>query len=287
MKRIIPLLLLLVAMVVLFAACGRGNDGGDAVVPEGNEGTNVTEPATEPDANEGGEQPEEVVIGRDDGILIMATSADFPPFEFVNDDGEYDGFDVHMARAIADILGKELVIQNMSFDAVIMAVTTGAADVAIAAITITDERRLSVDFTIPYFETTLVAIVQEDSDIVSIEQLTYARIAVQLGTTSDLMVEWNLPNAYVRRLLRAPDTVLELNTGGVDAIVIDRGVAEQFIHDSPGLRILEETLAYEEYAIAVNLNNPQLTADINAALEQLMASGELALIYDMFFGGDE
>ncbi|MCL2350181.1 MAG: transporter substrate-binding domain-containing protein [Defluviitaleaceae bacterium] len=220
--------------------------------------------------------------------LIMATSADFPPFEFVNDAGEFDGFDIHMARAIADILDMDLRIDDMDFGAVIMAVYTGAADVAIAALTVTEERRQSVNFTTSYFETALVAIVRQDSDITSTAQLHESGIAVavQLGTTSDLMVEWYLEDAEVVRLRTATDTIMELNTNQVDAIIIDRGVAEQFIEDAPGMRILPETLAYEEYAIAVNRDNTELLNRINDAIAQMKASGEFDRIYDMFFGGE-
>ena len=224
----------------------------------------------------------------DEDVLIMATSADFPPFEFINDQGEFDGFDVHMARAIADILGMELQIDDMVFDGVIVSVYTGAADVGIAAITVTEERLESVNFSIPYFQTALVAIVAYDSPITSTNQLHEPgiAIAVQLGTTSDIMVEWYLPDADVVRMRTATDTIMELSTGRSEAIVIDRGVAEQFIDTHPNLRILPETLAYEEYAIVISQDNPELLADINSALQQLMDNGELQRIYDMFFGGE-
>ena len=247
MKKVLSLMVLLVAMGVMFAGCGR-----------------------------------------DEGVLVMATSADFPPFEFINDAGEFDGFDVHMARAIADALGMELQIDDMAFDGVILSVYTGATDVAIAAITVTEERAQSVAFSIPYFQTALVAIVAYDSPITSTDQLHEpgTAIAVQLGTTSDIMVEWYLPYADVTRMRTATDTIMELSTGRSEAIVIDRGVAAQFIDSHDGLRMLPETLAYEEYAIAVSLENTELLADINSALQQLMDSGELQRIYDMFFGGE-
>ena len=217
--------------------------------------------------------------------LVMATNAEFPPFEFVNDDGEYDGFDVHIARAIADILGMELVINNMEFTAALAAVTTGQADVAIAAITIRPDRLEEMDFSIPYFETTIVAIVPEDSEITSPEQLEEPgmRIAVQFGTTSDIFCEDYLPEAVVTRLNRAPDTILELNTGRVDAIVIDRAVADQFIGDNPGLIILSEPLGSESYGIAVTKGNTELLNKINDALRELRQSGEYDRIFGMFF----
>ena len=217
------------------------------------------------------------------GKLIMATNAEFPPFEFINDAGEFDGFDVQLAKAIADKLDLELVVDNMQFDAIIAAIETGQVDVGIAAMTITEERLLKVNFTIPYFETTLVVIVPVGSDITSRDDLEYARIAVQLGTTSDLFVEDELENATITRLARAPDTVLELQSGNVDAIVVDRDVALQFIDSNPDLVMLPESLGEESYGMAVNKGNPELLAELNRVLNELKDSGEYDRIFDAWF----
>ena len=215
--------------------------------------------------------------------LVMATNAEFPPFEFVNDAGEFDGFDIHMARAIADKLDMELKIDDMEFTAALAAVSTGQADMAIAAITITEERLESMDFSDPYFETTIVAIVPQDSEITHPDQLSQARIAVQFGTTSDIICAWYLPDATITRLNRAPDTVLELRNGRVDAIIIDRAVADQFISDNPDLRILDEPLGTESYGIAVAKGNTELLDKINNALRELKSSSEYERIFALFF----
>jgi len=221
--------------------------------------------------------------GGPQGKLVMATNAAFPPFEYVNDDGDFDGFDVHMARAIAGKLNMELVIEDMEFTAALAAITTGQADVAIAAITIRPDRMETMDFSTPYFETTIVAIVPFDSDITSPSQLEDKRIAVQFGTTSDLFCEDYLPDAIVTSLNRAPDTVLELRNGRVDAIVVDKAVADQFIGDNPGLRILGEALGSESYGIAVQKGNSDLLGKINNALSELRSSGEYDRIFNLFF----
>jgi len=207
------------------------------------------------------------------GTLRMATNAEFPPFEYFDDDGNIVGFDVDLAQAIADLLGMELVIEHMGFEAVLGAVATGEADVAIAALTITPERAESVHFTIPYFETDLVVIVVEDSDITSPDGVGDLHIAVQLGTTSDIWVEANLPDAELTRLRSAPDTVLELTAGNVDAIIIDREVANQFVAENPGLRVLDEAIGVESYGMAVALDNEELLGHLNAALEYIKATG--------------
>ena len=223
-----------------------------------------------------------------EGELAMATNADFPPFEFINEAGEYDGFDVELARAIADILDKELVVLNMAFEAILPAIQTGQAHVGIAAMTITEERAESVNFTIPYFETSLVVIVTEDSAYTAPGDLTVdTRIVVQQGTTSDLSVTSNDDLGEPIRLQRPPDTVLELTTGRADAIVIDEEVANQFILDNPDLRIFPGIIDSDTYGMAVALDNTELLELINDALQQLKASNEYQTIFDRWFGGEE
>jgi len=220
---------------------------------------------------------------REENQLVMATNAAFPPFEFINDDGDFDGFDVQLAGAIAKELGMELVIDDMEFTAALAAVTAGQADVAIAAITIRPDRLETMDFSTPYFETTIVAIVPEGSGITHPDQLEDARIAVQFGTTSDIFCEDYLPDAIVTRLNRAPDTVLELQDGRVDAIVIDRAVADEFFREYPGLKIIDEPLGSESYGIAMQKGNTELLNKINAALTKLKQSGEYDSIFATWF----
>ena len=270
MNRIIKGLAMILALTMLAAAAFAC---GGPVAPT----TEAPAAAPEP-------EPESSLTIRP-GVLIMATNAEFPPFEFINDAGEFDGFDVHLANAIANVLGLELVVDDMEFGAIIAAIDTGMVDIGIAAMSITEERLETVNFTVPYFETTIVVIVPEDSDITSVEDLETATIAVQLGTTSDLIVEWELPDASVIQMNRAPDTILELRAGRADAIVIDADVANQFIGDNPDLILLDEILAVESYGMAVNKGNPELLAAINNALEELKNSGEYDRIFNMFFGG--
>ncbi|MCL2235668.1 MAG: transporter substrate-binding domain-containing protein [Defluviitaleaceae bacterium] len=255
MKKLIPIVLLISAFALLLTACGSEATGGS-----------------------------------DRPLLIMATSADFPPFEFINEDGEYDGFDVHMARALADILDMELRIDNMDFNGIIATIATGQADIGVAAISITEERLESVHFTVPYFETTQVVIVQNASPIQTPAELfamgADANIAVQVGTTSATVASFYLPDAQRHEFNMATALVMELNTGRVDAIVIDHAVANEFIADQPNFRILEDYLGIEEYAIAVAFGNEELLEQLNQAIQQWLGSDDHTRIYNMFFGGN-
>ncbi|MCL2014356.1 MAG: basic amino acid ABC transporter substrate-binding protein [Oscillospiraceae bacterium] len=258
MKRVFAVILTLAMLSMLLVACANGFQGSQSEQV-------VSEP--EPVESE----------------LIMATNAEFPPFEFINDAGDFDGFDVKLAEAIAKEIGMKLTIDNMNFDSIITAVTTERADAGIAAMSITEERLEEVNFTDPYFETTLVVIVPQDSSITSPSDLNDKNIAVQEGTTSDLFVTENEDLKEPQRFKKAPDTVVELKTGRVDAIVIDRGVADQFIGDNPDLKILDEDLGKEEYGMAVNKGNTELLTKINGAIKKLKESGEYQEIFDTFF----
>jgi len=249
MKRIFALVLALVMVAVVLAACG-------------------------PVANE----------------LIMATNAEFPPFEFMDDDGNFAGFDVDIANEIADRLGKTLRIENMAFDAIITAVQSGPGNmIGVAAITINEERALAVNFTDAYFETELVVIVPADSEIGSNDDLDGRNVAVQLGTTSDLFATGSdfFGPENITRMPNPPNLILELNSGRVDAIIIDKEVALQFVNDNPGLMILDdEPIGSDNYGIAVQMGQDQLLADINNALAEMKADGTYDAIFAYWFGGD-
>ena len=268
MKRILALVLGLAMAVVLLPALTACGNGDDPAPP--------TEPAYEPAAQFPFTE------------LIMATNAQFPPFEFFDDDGNIVGFDPDIANAIARRLGLTLRIEHMAFDAIIAAVQTGPANqIGVAAITITEERALAVNFTVPYFETELVVIVTEDSDIQTLDDLEGRSVGVQLGTTSDIFVE-NSPlfEEEPIRLTSPPDLIPALNAGQVDLIIIDREVAMQFIDDNPGLRMLEEPVGQDTYGIIVQQGQDDLLAAINNALTEMKADGEYDRIFAYWFGGE-
>ena len=275
MKRILALALGLVMIVALLAACAPATTDD----PPYNDTQNDT-------------QNEVPQWDWDFDELVMATNAAFPPFEFVDDDGNYAGFDVDIANALADRLGLTLRIDNMAFDAIITAVQTGPGNVVgIAAITITEERAQVINFTMPYFETELVVIVREDSDIMTHDDIEGRDVGVQLGTTSDLFVEnsarFDEDQIDVLRLQNPPDLIPALNVGQVDLVIIDREVALQFINDFPGLRMLEEPIGQDTYGIVVQQGQEALLAALNSALAEMKADGTYDAIFDYWFGGGE
>ena len=218
----------------------------------------------------------------------MTTNAAFPPYEMTTDDGDYEGIDVEIAGAIADKLGLELVIDNKDFDAALLAVQGGeAADMVMAGVTVTDERKAVMDFTDSYASGVQVVIVPEDSDIASIDDMQGKMIGVQRGTTGDLYCSDTVENGGFgeENVTPYPDgltAVQALNNGQVDCVVIDNAPAQEFVAANPGLKILDTEYANEDYAIGVAKGNTQLLDALNTAIAELKADGTIQAILDKY-----
>lgn len=217
--------------------------------------------------------------------LVMATNAEFPPYEFYEGD-EVVGIDAEVAAAIAKELGMELKIEDMAFDSIISAVTGGKADIGVAGMTVTDERKENVDFTDTYAKATQVIIVQEKSDIAGPDDLTGKKVGVQLGTTGDLYAD-DIEDAEVERYNKGFEAVQALQQGKIDAVVIDGEPAKEFVKEAEGLKILDEAFTEEEYAIAVKKGNDELVEKINKALGDLKDSGKLDEIVAKYIKADD
>ena len=207
------------------------------------------------------------------GTLVMATNAEFPPYEYY-EDGDIVGIDVEIAKAIAAKLGMELQIEDMAFDAIIPAVTSGKADFGAAGMTVTEERQRSVEFTDTYANSNQVAIMKEDSDITGSDALAGKIIGVQLGTTGDALAT-EIKDATVERYNKGLEAVQSLTQGKIDAVVIDQATAEAFVKKTEGIKILEEKMSEEEYAIAIKKGNMELVEKMNEAIKELKEEGKI------------
>jgi len=226
--------------------------------------------------------------GDSDNTLVMATNAEFPPYEFM-ENGEIVGIDAEIAKAIAEKLGKELKIENVDFDSLIPGVQTGKYDFVMAGMTVTDDRKEQVDFTQTYATGVQVIIVKEDSDIKTVDDLTAEganhKIGVQLATTGDLYCTWDIEDeklGTVERYNKGADAVMALQSGKVDCVVIDNEPAKVFVKNNPGLKILDTEYITEDYAAAVSKDAPELRADIDKALGELIADGTVAEIIEKY-----
>ncbi|MFV0364256.1 MAG: basic amino acid ABC transporter substrate-binding protein [Suipraeoptans sp.] len=221
----------------------------------------------------------------EDKTLIMATNAEFPPYEYYDGD-EIVGIDAEIAAAIADKLGLELKIEDMAFDSIVAAVNSGKADVGIAGMTVTEDRKKNVNFTDPYASATQVIIVQDGSDIKTPDDLTGKTVGVQLGTTGDIYAE-DIEDVNIERYNKGFEAVQSLSQGKIDAVIIDGEPAKKFIGSVDGLQILDEAFTEEEYAIAVAKDNEDLLKDINGALAELKESGDLDKIINKYITAEE
>ena len=221
------------------------------------------------------------------GKLTMATNATFPPYEMTTDAGTIEGIDVDTAQAIAEKLGLELQIDDMDFDAALLSVQQGKADIAMAGITVTDERMAVMSFSDSYATGIQSVIVPEGSDIASVDDLAGKKIGTQRGTTGYLYCSDTVENGgFGEENVVAYDDAIAatqaLNNGQVDAVVIDTEPAKAYVESNPGLKILDTSYAEEDYAIGMNKSNTALLEAVNAALEELKADGTLQAIVDKY-----
>jgi len=222
--------------------------------------------------------------GKSEDVLVMATSADFPPYEYLDGDTAI-GIDIEIAQAIAEELGMTLEIENMDFDAVITSVASGKADFGMAGLTVNEDRLVHVDFSESYTTATQVIIVSDSSEITGPDDLAGKKVGVQLGTTGDIYVE-DIEGAEVERYTSGHEAVLALTQGKIDAVVIDNEPAKVFVAQNEGLKILDQELTIEEYAIAVDKGNTELLDKINAALAKLKEDGTLDSIINKYINAE-
>ncbi len=215
------------------------------------------------------------------GTLVMATNAEFPPYEF-REGGEIVGIDVEIAAAIAEHMGMDFEVEDIAFDSIIPAVQSGKADFGAAGMTVTEDRKQSVDFSESYATATQVIIVKEDNaEIATPDDLEGKFIGVQLGTTGDIYAS-DIPDATIEQYNKGFEAVQALTQNKIDAVVIDGEPAKVFVSQNEGLKILDEAFTTEEYAICVKKGNTELLEGINAAIADLKESGELQAIVDKY-----
>ena len=219
------------------------------------------------------------------GKLTMATNATFPPYEMTTDSGEIEGIDVDTAKAIAEKLGLELQIDDMDFDAALLSVQQGKADIVMAGVTVTDERKAVMDFSDSYATGIQSIIVPNGSDIASPDDLAGKKIGTQRGTTGYIYCSDDFGDDAVVAYDDGLTAVQALKNGQVDAVVIDNAPATEYVAANPGLVILDTSYAEEDYAIGM-AKGSALEDAVNKALEELKADGTLQAIVDKYINAN-
>lgn len=207
--------------------------------------------------------------------IIVGTEASFAPYEYLEGD-EVVGVDMDIAKAIADYLGKELVIKNMDFDGALLAVQSGQVDFVAAGVSVDEERLKVMDFSVDYVDSTEVVVVNKENPTVSsIDDLNGKIIGVQQGNIADFWVEENVDAKEIRRYTKFGQAAEDLKNGKIDCIVMDNLPAEEMVTTNPELMILDGVLFEDKYAIAVKKGNKELLDAINTVIEKLKSEGKI------------
>lgn len=288
MKKFLVLLLATVMTMSLLTACG-GKDAApaDAAGSEADAAQSEAD-AAEPEADAA--ENETATTGSEalaDGILTVGTNAEFPPFEYVDDNGEPDGFDVALIKAIGEKLGVSVEVENMEFDSLVSSIGN-KIDVAIAGMTVTDERKKSVDFSDSYYDAVQYVIVPEGSEIATFDDLAGKAIGVQLGTTGDFIASDDVDGASVSQYNKAVDAVNDLINGRVDCVIIDKNPAlvfeAKFAGQVKAIDGAQFDFEVENYAIALPKGDTALADQINQALDELKADGTFDKLVEEYIG---
>ena len=223
----------------------------------------------------------------EEGELHMATNAAFPPYEMTDDAGGFEGIDVEIATAIAEKLGLELVVDDMDFASVIAAVQSGKADIAMAGLTVNEERKKNIDFTDSYATGVQVIIVPDGSEIKSVDDLSSdILIGCQEATTGYIYCSDDYGEDAVVAYTNGATAIQALLAGKVDCIVIDSEPAKQFVEANEGLSILDTEYVTEDYAIGISKENTALLDAVNGALNELIEDGTVKKIIDKYISAE-
>lgn len=234
---------------------------------------------------------------KEEDVLTVYTNAEFPPFEYLADNKPV-GVDMQIAQAIADELGMKLEIKNVKFDTILTSISSGKGDLGIAGITVTDERKESVNFSVNYATSTQYIVMKNDAKIEKIEDLAGLKIGVQLGTTGDFIISDEIAGtedeetgehikgvlegtgATVTQYNSAADAAVNMNSGKVDVVVIDKLPAEIVAGQYDNFKAIELVYADgsktdESYAVAIAKGNDELLEKVNKVIERLIADGSI------------
>lgn len=278
MKKFLAAALTVAMTMTMLTACGSSEAAESTEAAETTEAADNSAEETEaeaPAADETKESADAASEALADGVLTVGTNAEFPPFEYVDDNGEPDGFDMALVKAIGEKLGVEVVIENMEFASLVSSIGS-KIDIAAAGMTVTDERKASVDFSNSYYEAVQYVILPADSEIAEAADLEGKTIGVQLGTTGDI-IAGEIAGSTVSQYNKAVDAVNDLINGRVDCVIVDKNPALVFESKFEGQVVAVDGAQFgfetEEYAIALPKGDTVLADQINAALEEIKADG--------------
>ena len=222
-------------------------------------------------------------------VYVVGTDAAYAPFESQNEKGEIVGFDIEVVQAVAKKAGIEVKFVNTPWEGIFNALAQGDRDMIVSAVTITAERKGTMDFSDPYFDAQQLIAVKDTSKVTKFADLKKLKIGVQTGTTGDEAVTKMLgkTSAAIKRFESTPLALKELEAGGVDAVVADNGVIVNYVTNNPGGKfksIADKEFVPEQYGIALKKGNTELQAKLNKGLAEIRADGSYDAIFTKYFG---
>jgi polar amino acid transport system substrate-binding protein len=222
-------------------------------------------------------------------VYVVGTDAAYAPFESQNEKGDIVGFDIDIVNAIAAKAGIQVKFVNTPWEGIFNALGQGDRDMVVSAVTITEERKQTMDFTDPYFDAAQLIAVKETSKVAKFADLKKLKVGVQTGTTGDEAVSKLLgkTNTNIKRFESTPLALKELEAGGVDAVVADNGVVIHYVANNPGGKfktVSDPEFVPEQYGIALKKGNAELLAKLNEGLKAIKADGTYDQIYARTFG---
>ncbi len=281
MKKVIAIVLTTLMVLSLFAGCGSKTEptATTAAAVTTAPAAETEAPAAETEAPAA--ETEATLTTVEAGKLIMSTNASFPPYEMTTDDGGFEGIDVEIAGAIAEKLGLELVVDDMDFDAALLAVQQGKSDIVMAGVSVTDERLLVMNFSDSYATGIQSVIVKEGSEV-NMDNLGEHMIGCQRGTTGYIYASGDYGDDHVTAYDNGASAVQALMNGQVDCVIIDNAPATEYVAANAGLTLLDGAWVEESYAIGINKDNTALLDAVNQALAELTADGTVQAIIDKY-----
>lgn len=222
-------------------------------------------------------------------VYVVGTDAAYAPFESQNEKGELVGFDIEVVQAAAKKAGIEVKFVNTPWEGIFNALGQGDRDMVVSAVTITDERKQTMDFSDPYFDAQQLIAVKENSKVAKFADLKKLKVGVQTGTTGDEAVTKLLgkTSTNIKRFESTPLALKELESGGVDAVVADNGVVIHYVANNPGGKfktVADKEFVPEQYGMAFKKGNSELQGKMNKGLADIKADGTYDQIYTKYFG---
>ena len=222
-------------------------------------------------------------------VFVVGTDAAYAPFESQNEKGEIVGMTIDMLSAVAQKAGVEIKFVNTPWEGIFNSLQQGDRDILASSITITDERKQTMDFTNPYFDAYQLIAVKANSKVAKFDDLKKLKVGVQTGTTGDEVVtkQQGKNSTNIKRFESTPLALKELEAGGVDAVVADNGVVINYVTNNPGAKfktVSDKAFAPEQYGFAVKKGNAELLEKLNKGLADIKADGSYDKIYAKYFG---